>query len=341
MQIIIIFNKDLDNVITKFGVQNQELYSEKAIDKMKSVFEKNGFEVELLDGNLNMFEKLRNINNRKDRIPFVFNRSYGIQGENRYSHIPSIFEMLGIPYFGSGPFGHTLALDKIISKEIMRAHNIPTPDFRQFRSEKDLEQEMEFPVIIKPSMEAGSIGMKIVNNREELKEYFEAQETVFSQYLLIEKFIRGREFVLGMMGNGDELECFPLIEIELDEGPDTVQTKDGKIYAPKEKHEAKDIPPETIKRIEDDAKKLFNLLRLRDYARADLRMDEEGNYYFLEINSMASLSDRASYTVTAKAAGYNYDELIMKLFEVAVQKYFNKNQKLQVRYESILENNRR
>lgn len=341
MQIIVIFNKDLDNVITKFGVQNQELYSERAINKMKSVFEKNGFEVELLDGNLNMFEKLRNLNDKKDSIPFAFNRSYGIQGENRYTHVPSIFEMLGIPYFGSGPFGHTLALDKIISKEIMRAHNIPTPDFRQFGSEKDLEQEVEFPVVVKPSMEAGSIGMEIINNKKQLKEYFKNQETGFSQYLLSEKFISGREFVLGMMGNGDELECFPLMEIELDEGPDTVQTKDGKMYAPKKKHQAKDIPPETVKRIEDDAKKLFNLLRLRDYARADLRMDEEGNYYFLEINSMASLSDQGSYIVTAKAAGYDYDELIMKLFEVAVQKYFSENQKLQVRYESILENNRR
>ena len=338
MRIIIIYNDDLDNVITKLGVQNQEPYSERAISKMRSVFEDNGFEVQLLDGNLDMFGKLRELINRKDRIPFVFNRSYGIQGENRYSHIPSVFEMLGIPYFGSGPFGHTLALDKIVSKEIMRAHNIATPDFWQFKKEKDLEQEVKFPIIVKPSMDAGSIGIKIVENKKQLKEAFEAQKLGFSQILFGEKFIKGREFVLGIMGNGDDLECFPLIEIDLDEGPETVQTKDGKINAPKEKYEA-DLPDETKKRIEDDAKKLFHLLRLRDYARADLRMDEEGNYYFLEINSMASLSDRASYTFTAKAAGYEYDELIMKLFEIAVQKYFGENQKLKVRYESIRKNN--
>lgn len=341
MRIIIIYNDDLDNVITKLGVQNQEPYSEKAINQMKNVFEDNGFEVQLLDGNLDMFEKLRELVNRKDRIPFVFNRSYGIQGENRYSHVPSIFEMLGIPYFGAGPFGHTLALDKIISKELMRAHKIPTPDFWQFKNEKDLEQHVEFPVIVKPSMDAGSIGLKIVENKKELKEAFEAQKLGFSQILLGEKFIKGREFVLGMMGNGDDLECFPLVEIDLDEGPDTVQTKDGKVNAPKDKYPAKDIPDEVKSRIEKDAKKLFNLLRLRDYARADLRMDEEGNYYFLEINSLASLHDQASYTFTAKAAGYEYDELIMKLFEIAVQKYFGKNQKLKVRYESILEDNRR
>lgn len=341
MRIIIVYNDDLDNVITKFGTQNQELYSEEAIRKMEATFQNNGFEVKLVDGNLDMFENLRQLIKSDDKIPFVFNRSYGIQGENRYSHIPSIFEMLGLPYFGSGPFGHTLALDKIISKELMRINNIPTPEFWQLRKPEDLDQDIQYPVIVKPTMEAGSFGMQVVNNKQELRDAFEKQKADFKQIIFAERFISGREFVMGLIGNGDALECFPLLEINLDEGPESIQTSHGKINDPKEKFAPDDIPEHTINKIKADAKKLFRLLRLRDYARIDFRMDNQGNFYFLEINSMASLGIHASFVHNAKIAGYNYDQLILKLFEIAVSKYFGENQKLKVRYESILEENRR
>ncbi|HKJ79959.1 MAG TPA: hypothetical protein VKA10_10500, partial [Prolixibacteraceae bacterium] len=120
MRIIIIYNDEFDNVLTKFGIQNQELYSEEAIIKMEKAFTNNGFDVERIDGNFDLFDRLRGLTKGDKRIPFVINRSCSIRGENRYSHIPSILEMLGLPYFGSGPLGHTLALDKIISKELMR-----------------------------------------------------------------------------------------------------------------------------------------------------------------------------------------------------------------------------
>ncbi len=341
MRIIIIYNEDFDNVISKFGIQNQELYSKKTIEQIKSVFTNHGFEVQLLDGNLDMFEQLRGINRQSDRIPFVFNRSYGIQGENRYSHIPSIFEMLGLPYFGSGPFGHTLALDKIVSKIIMNNLGIPSPEYWQFYSPEDFNQNVRFPVIIKPVMEAGSIGLKVVNNKADLRKEVTKMLDELHQGIFAERFISGREFVLGLVGNGDNIECLPLLEIDMEGNPDDIQTQYEKINEPKQKHTPDDIPKETIQKLENDAKRLFRLLRLKDYARIDMRMDKKGNFYFLEINSMASLGENSSFIASARAAGYTYDEIIMKLFDVAVSKYFVENQKLKVRYETIRKKNRR
>ena len=141
MKVIIIYNKDLDKVISKFGRQNEELYDENAVKKINEILLNHDYDVMVIDGNLDMFEKLRKISTEKDEIPFVFNLAYGIQGESRYTHIPSILEMLGLPYLGSGPFGHTLALDKIIIKTLMKEYNIPTPLFTVYNLPDDLDKK--------------------------------------------------------------------------------------------------------------------------------------------------------------------------------------------------------
>jgi D-alanine-D-alanine ligase len=331
MRIIIIYNKDLNNVISKFGRQNYEIYPEITIKKIASIFLEHGYDVRLIDGNFDMFEKLRDLSAEKDKIPFVFNLAYGIQGECRYSHIPSILEMLGLPYFGSGPFGHTLALDKPISKILMRDHRIPTPFFLELNSPDDLDQEIEFPVILKPAMEADSFGVTIANNKDELREMVTCLLDEFNQTVLAEKFIRGRELSLGLLGNGNNVECLPLVEIDLGGNPEEIYTNKQKMVAPRPKLVPDGIPPRKIKAMEQQAKHFFSLLRLKDYARADIRLDAQGKHWFLEINSMASLVDTGSFMAAAEIAGYSYDEMIIKLLEVAMSKYFLTHQKLRLR----------
>jgi len=334
MRIVIIYNKDLDKVISKLGIQNREFYRDTTIEKIEASFVDRGYDVRVIDGNLEMFENLRDIIKEKDRIPFVFNLAYGIQGECRYTHIPSILEMLGLPYFGSGPFGHTLALDKIISKILMDVHHIPTPVFWKFDNKNDLKQDIEFPVIVKPEMEADSYGLKVVHDREELTESVTSLLDEFSQTIFAEKFIKGREFALAMAGNGNEIECMPLIEVDLDEKTEGIFTSDQKIYNPKFKPAGDSLPRETVREMEEKAKIFFSFLRLKDYARADIRMDSDGRYYFLEFNSMANLAPTGSFMTAARAAGYKYDEMINKLLETGMRKYFLKNEKLKLRYES-------
>ncbi|HKJ78560.1 MAG TPA: ATP-grasp domain-containing protein, partial [Prolixibacteraceae bacterium] len=201
-------------------------------------------------------------------------------------------------------------------------------------------QAVKYPAIVKPTMEAGSFGAQVVNSNSKLMDAVKEQKEEFHQIVFAENFIKGREFVLGLIGNGDDLECFPLVEIILEEDPESIRSKDGKVDTLNNKIVPSDIPEDTLNRIKVDAKKLFRLLRLRDYARIDIRMDEQGNYFFLKINSMASLGKNDLYTFSGMSSGLNYDELILKLFDIAASKYFNSNQKLKVHYESILEANR-
>ena len=99
----------------------------------------------------------------------VFNVSYGIQGQARYTHVPSILEMVGIPYVGSGPLAHGLALDKVVAKMIFRQHGLPTPDFAVLDSWDDqVPEDLSFPLIVKPKNEAVSFGVTIVHNEDEL-----------------------------------------------------------------------------------------------------------------------------------------------------------------------------
>jgi D-alanine-D-alanine ligase len=113
-------------------------------------------------------ERLQNFMPRvigREQIGMVFNMAYGIQGESRYTHIPSMLEMLGIPYVGSGPSGHSLALDKTITKIIMQKHQVPTPEFWVFSGAGDDLSLVTYPVIVKPKMESVSFGLKVVDNK--------------------------------------------------------------------------------------------------------------------------------------------------------------------------------
>jgi D-alanine-D-alanine ligase len=331
MRIVLIYNQDLDNVINKLGVQNQEKYDEETIKRIEKVLKDRGYDVMIIDGNLDMFEILREVIAKEDRIPFVFNMAYGIQGESRYSHIPSILEMLGLPYLGSGPFGHAMALDKVVSKILMKNHNIPTPDFMQINSPDELDQITEFPVIIKPVMDAGSFGLKKVNNHDELKEAASSLMKKYSQAFFIEKIITGKEFALGLLGNDENIECLPLIEINLENVPDGIYDSNQKKVRPETR--AAELPDHIINDMQEKAIKLYRTLRLRDYARVDIRFDENDNFWFLEINSMAGLRTTGLFMSAAGIAGFTYEEMIIRLLDVAINKYFKERPELISRYE--------
>ena len=118
MKVGIIHNEDMTRVINVFGMQNKEKYNPRTVKRVAAALESGGHNVAVIDGNMHVVESLEHFMPRVldgERMGMVFNMAYGIQGESRYTHIPSMLEMLGIPYVGSGPSGHALALDKIIT----------------------------------------------------------------------------------------------------------------------------------------------------------------------------------------------------------------------------------
>ena len=324
MKVAIIYNKDLRSVINTFGIQNKEKYNPKTVKLVANALETAGHNVAIIDGNMNVIDSLQHFMPKVmdgERMGLVFNMAYGIQGESRYTHLPSMLEMLGIPYVGSTPSGHALALDKVITKIIMQKNKIPTPQFWVYSSADEDMTDVIFPVIVKPKMEAVSFGLRVVHDVESLKEAVEFIVNEFSQQALVEQFIRGREFAVGLIGN-NPVEAFPVLEIDLEDDPDAIQSVDDKRKTPREKICPADLP----KAISDEMVRwsivAFRSLQLRDFSRVDIRLDENNNIYLLEINSMASLGRTGSYPYAANVAGYDYNALVNKMLDVAAVRYF-------------------
>jgi D-alanine-D-alanine ligase len=235
-----------------------------------------------------------------------------------------MLEMLGIPYVGSSPEGHALALDKVIAKIIMQQNGIPTPKFWVFSTGDEDMSPVEYPAIVKPKMEAVSYGLKIVNCEADLRKAVKYTIKEFQQQALVEQFIRGREFIVGLLGNGDP-EAFPVLEIDLGDDPDAIQSATDKLQIPRDKICPANIPQKLANEMVKLSKEAFRVLHLKDFARVDIRIDENENIYILEINSMASLGKTGSYVHAAGVTGYDYTRLINKILDVAAIRYFSEN----------------
>ncbi|MDE0345373.1 MAG: hypothetical protein OXI66_06255, partial [Boseongicola sp.] len=174
MKIAVVYNRSSKNVINLFGMPNRERIGLKTIRRLVDALKKGGHQVISLEADKDLVERLGDFMPQVvqgERPGMVFNVSYGLQGQARYTHVPSILEMVGIPYVGSGPLGHSLALDKVVTKMLLRQRDIPTPDFAVLDTpDAELPPDLAFPMIVKPKNEAVSFGLKIVGDVAELRE---------------------------------------------------------------------------------------------------------------------------------------------------------------------------
>ncbi len=326
MKVAVIYNKSdvsQEDVINLFGIRNKEFYSKKIVEKVTTSLESEGHNVRIIDGNKDVIAKLQSFMPKVILGEFqgmVFNMAYGIQGQSRYTHIPAMLEMMGVPYVGSGPSAHGIALDKVMTKIVFQRFGLPTPEYTVINGHDYQMNDLAFPLIVKPRNESVSMGMKVVYNKEELdlavKELLDSNVAVF-----VERFISGREFAVGLLGNEPNLEILPIVELGLN-SPDDIQTYENKTKAPMPKICPPELAPDKMAEIQDLSRRAFNSLGLCDYARVDFRMDSEGNLYLLEINSMASLGLGGSFFQAATVAGYSYEGLINKILEHASLRYF-------------------
>jgi len=324
MRVAVVHNRDTSGVINVFGMQNRERYNPKTVERVASALEKGGHTVRVLEGNMHLADQLVDFMPRVvsgERPGMVFNMAYGIQGVSRYTHIPAMLEMLGVPYVGSGPQAHGLALDKVVAKMVFDANGLPTARFWNFASADQQFDDLEFPVIVKPKMEAVSYGITIVDNWDDLREAVGAIIDEFGQHVLVEQFIEGREFGVGLLGNGDP-EVLPIVEIDFGGDAAAIQTVDDKLQAPRGKICPPDLSEDQAQGIREVTKRAFSSLDLFDFARVDYRMDAAGELYILEINSMASLGSTGTYVHAAQTAGYDFDQLINRMLDVASVRYF-------------------
>ncbi len=329
MKIAVVYNRESNSVINLFGAPNQEKIGLKTIKRIVDSLKSGGHQVIALEGDKDLVDKLEEFMPaviKHERPGMVFNVSYGIQGQARYTHVPSILEMVGVPYVGSGPLAHSLALDKVVSKMIFRQQGIPTADFCVLEdSDTPVPEGLAYPLIVKPKNEAVSFGIKIVNDEAELRE---AAQAIFDHFdkqpVLAEQYIDGREVNVGLLGN-DPPE--PLPGVLLDFGADGPKIY---TYEDKTRKSGRTIQPvcpaplgdELTAKVQAVAVRAFNALGCYDCARVDMRIDKDDNIFVLEVNSLPSMGEHGSYVEAAGVAGLDFAGLANRLVEVASARYF-------------------
>lgn len=267
----------------------------------------------------------------KAECDLVFNLSESFADDDTADFkIAAFLELLGKKYTGSGTHGLMLAQDKAVAKKIFAFHGIHTPTFaKSFRGRLDFSHDLEFPVIVKPAREDGSIGIEfsaVVNSIRELMERMDWLHANFDSPVLIEEYIEGREMYVGVLGN-EKPEALPVVELDLSKLPEgtpriaAAEVKWGKgtkAYRDTKSAIATDLADETMQVLHQTAIAAYQALELRDYGRVDMRLQADGKVHVIEVNPNPWLSSRAEFAMAARKSGRTYTQLIEELVELAV-----------------------
>jgi D-alanine-D-alanine ligase len=262
-------------------------------------------------------------------VDVVFNIAEGFKGRSREAQVPSLLELLDIPYTGSDPAALSVSLDKALAKRMVRTHGILTPDYIVLQTGRErLPRELAFPLIVKPVAEGTSKGVtrkSVVQDEAELREVARELVSKYRQPALVENYVAGREFTVGLLGERRPRVLPPMEIVFLDPADPTP------IYSFDMKQEWNDriryevparLAPRELDRLERAARECFGALGCRDVARVDFRLDAEGRFHFIECNPLPGLAPGWSDLVLiAQAAGLDYRALIGEILSFAIRRY--------------------
>src|SRR3954469_20157198 len=240
----------------------------------------------------------------------LFLALHGGQGED--GTLQALLDLTGVPYTGSGHLASALAMDKDLSKKLFRAAGVPTAEWLMAPATVDeVRTALGFPVIVKPSKQGSTVGLSIVKKPEELRpaidEAFQHDDEV-----MIEQFIAGRELTVGVMGDvtlpvGEIIAKHEIYDYECKYTPGmAVEEFPAKLS---------DEETATIQRL---ARKAFDALKLRGYARIDFRMATDGTFYCLEANTLPGMTQTSLIPQAAAAAGISFPELCDRVVRLAL-----------------------
>jgi D-alanine-D-alanine ligase len=274
----------------------------------------------------------------RDRPELVINLAESFAGKSALeSNIAALLNLLDLRYTGSSPAGLLVAGDKTLSKKVLQFHGIKTPEFATvYRGMVDWAGDVKFPLIVKPPQEDASLGItqkSIVRDVRELLEKIAQIQGEYQSPALAEEFVEGREFYVGVLGN-QNAKALPIIELDFSKFPadrpriasweakwgDDGDAK-GVEYEGTESVFPENLPDELRDRIQKAALEAFHALRLRDYARVDMRVTDAGEIYIIEVNPNCYLEAKSEFARAAERDGLPYDALIAQIVELAAARY--------------------
>ncbi len=255
-------------------------------------------------------------------VDLVFNIAEGVAGRNREAAVPALCELMGIPYTGSDAATLSIALDKALSKRVLRQHGILTAEFQVMESGRErLSPKLKFPLIVKPNQEGSSKGVSasasVVDDEEALRAVVRELVERYRQPALVEDYIAGRELTVGLLGD-KRPRVLPPMEVVFKDTANPRPVYDYQIKQEWEKHVSYECPaklsPSELKAVERVARETFLALDCRDVSRVDLRLDARGDVYVIEVNPLPGLTPGYSdLCLIAAAAGIDYRTLIAEI----------------------------
>lgn len=284
---------------------------------------------------LGVYSDLSKIKNAIEEFKphIVFNLLEEFDGESVFdSHVVSYLELLRIPYTGCNPRGLLIARDKALSKKIMTFHRIKCPKFAVYPKNKPIKKlpkNLTFPVIVKCLAEEASLGISkasVVHNQEKLQERIKYIHTKFGVDAIIEEFIPGREFYIGVLGNY-RLDILPVWEVFYSKSDSPEKEFYSRSAKWNEKYRqrkgidsnAAKLSPELAKKIQGVAKKTYKALDLSGYARIDVRMDEHENVFVIEANPNPNIAYDDEFNESAEwGASWKYHEVLNKILSLGL-----------------------
>jgi D-alanine-D-alanine ligase len=307
-----------------------EFDSEETIGAITAALRSRGHHVEFVEADQpNLFSFFK-----ANRVDMVFNIAEGKHGKFRESEIPAILDYLDIPYTGSNTFSLALALNKAMTKKILKADGIPTPLFQVFsKGDEKIDPQLKFPLIVKPNLEGSAKGINssnVVKTEEELFSKANELIKIYKQEVLVEEFIEGKELTVGILENG-KTTILPILEIDFS----TCEKSGEFFYTWRMKEYQGDdnlgltptfyCPARLDKDIERQVKEValrtHHAVGCFDISRTDIRLSRDNVPYVLEINPLPGLNPKESnFPIMAYAAGMKYDDLIEAILMSAFQR---------------------
>lgn len=332
-----------------------DLDSETTVEAILEAMRAGGHDAVFYEGDVTLADKLRD--NRPD---ICFNICESHFGDAREAQVPALLEMLRIPYTGSQVLTLALCLDKPMTKRLLMWHELPTPAFQTFeRVDEPLDDDMIFPLFVKPAREGTSVGISahsIVHNDQELRDQLRFIFDNYQQSALVERYIAGREVTVGLVGNIsgfaarrlpqrlygtrrrtpgdlDDLRAGGLLflpPMEVDLAP---YKQSDEVYSNRLKTDLADqitymcpapLEPQQIEELNWLTAAVFRVCGCYDVSRVDFRLDENDNYksYILEINPLPGLAPKISdLVIEAAAINISHEELVNRILDSALRRH--------------------
>jgi D-alanine-D-alanine ligase len=313
----------------------EEYDSVETVEALKSAIAARGHTVVKLGGGREFLNRIL-----KEKVDFVFNISEGLGTyRSREAQVPSVLEMLDIPYSGADPQCLAVCLDKHLTKKIVSLEGITTPKW-QVISQSSLRAErsnprtssfdwssLPYPAFVKPVWEGSSKGIRLnslVRDPQQMKKLVTGLLEHYQQPVLVEEFIAGEEVTVGIVGNSPPKVMGIMRVVPRKKDADFIYSLEVKRdYLNLVDYECPaKLPKKTLQHIQEMSFKAFEVLECRDFSRVDFRISPDGTPYFLEINPLAGLNPRSSdIVIMAGLLGIKYPDLIGSILNSALSRY--------------------